>query len=386
MNKFKVLFLVNINMKRFVEMNSRCLRLLLCGIVLMSVFSCKNGNESNFAGKTWDCRETNVDGTIDIQSFFDHASIFCLEETEKSRIGQIDKVVIQDSLLFVLDWQISRAVFVFDARDGRFICRIGNFGHGRGEYTELYDFAIDRERHLIHLLCERKRILTYDFSGRFIEQKTIGLLAWKIEYRDDKFYLSCYEPGIGGLIVTDTDFNIEKNYLINDPDDPVLILLRSLQLQEDGQLAYRRYLDYNIYSLDENDSLLIRYQIDLGENAVTRSMLARRGEDEQGEIKAAGRLDIKMFVENNVYAWILFFDKNEPQVSILDKKDGKTITLPFSCMRDSALGSFSYMVDTTIGDAFVASIGNDLIRKELIENKDCAYGQNPALYFLHCGK
>ena len=76
--------------------------LLLCMqvVLLFVLVSCGQKEGQIPISKTWDCAESNMKSTFDIQSLFSDRYILGLEETEQSRIGSVAKVVMSDSLLF----------------------------------------------------------------------------------------------------------------------------------------------------------------------------------------------------------------------------------------------------------------------------------------------
>ena len=62
--------------------------------------------------------------------------LLSLKKTESSLIGKIDRVIIADSLIFVLDARIAKKLFVF-RHNGQFVRTIGSQGKGEGEYKQL---------------------------------------------------------------------------------------------------------------------------------------------------------------------------------------------------------------------------------------------------------
>lgn len=65
----------------------------------------------------------------------------CLDSSENCLIEKVDKVMISQDTLFVMD-RSRRTVFVFSANDGRFINKISKTGRGPGEYIDLSDCDI----------------------------------------------------------------------------------------------------------------------------------------------------------------------------------------------------------------------------------------------------
>ena len=155
------------------------LRSCVCVALVLSVASCSHDKVP--ANVNWDCTESNLKDTFDIQSLFKDRYILALEETEKSRIGQIEKLVKVDSLLFVLDNRLAMRVFVFNATTGRFINSIGRTGTGPGEYVSINDFSVDTQRGVVSILSARHTVIEYDYQGNYKGKKDIGFFSDKFE-------------------------------------------------------------------------------------------------------------------------------------------------------------------------------------------------------------
>ena len=154
----------------------------LCPVILLLVLltSCNNKDGQIPIGKKWDCTESNLKDTFDIQSLFRDRYILALEETEKSRIGIVAKVAIDDSLLFILDNRLAMRTFVFDINTGRFINSIGRTGNGPGEYVDVNDLSLNPVDSTVSLLCGRNRICVYGYDGTDRYQKKLGFFADKM--------------------------------------------------------------------------------------------------------------------------------------------------------------------------------------------------------------
>ena len=110
-----------------------------------------------------------IDGAaiIHIDSLFDE--LFCIkpELTENSIIAQYSKIIIKDSMLFIMDNSKSnQAIFVFDMK-GKYLFNINKRGQGSGEYRSIDDFYVDNKTKTIGLL-DHSQILRYDYSGNFL--------------------------------------------------------------------------------------------------------------------------------------------------------------------------------------------------------------------------
>ncbi len=355
--------------------------LLLCmQIVLLSVLvSCGQKEGQIPISKTWDCAESDMKSTFDIQSLFSDRYILALEETEQSRIGSVAKVVMSDSLIFVLDNRLAMRAFVFNKNTGKYINSIGCTGKGPGEYVDINDFSVDLQAGTVSLLCGRKRVCVYDYAGKFKYQKELSFYADKIECKDGKYYFCCYDYGRGNLIITDGDMHELASYFVNKPDVPVVIQTHPLQKLSDGTIVFFRFLDANIYTVDENNELSVHCQIDFGSDRLDYSKLTK---ENWGETVKVSRCDLVYYTENDKYAWIMFYDHDDAHESILDKSTGKILAFPADHMTDSALGNYESIVEYGYRGSMAMILDGENIKDELVRNKDCNRGSNPGVYFL----
>ncbi len=91
----------------------------------------------------------------------------CLDSSENCLIEKVDKVMISQDTLFVMD-RSRRTVFVFSANDGRFINKISKTGRGPGEYVDLSD--CDIWRGLIYILSyPDQKLNVYSPKGELIK-------------------------------------------------------------------------------------------------------------------------------------------------------------------------------------------------------------------------
>ena len=353
------------------------LRSCVCVALVLSVASCSHDKVP--ANVTWDCTESNLKDTFDIQSLFRDRYILALEETEKSRIGIVAKVAIDDSLLFILDNRLAMRTFVFDINTGRFINSIGRTGNGPGEYVDVNDLSLNPVDSTVSLLCGRNRICVYGYDGTYRYQKKLGFFADKMEYQDGKYYFSCYDYGRGNLIVTDKDMHELVSYFVNKPDSPVLIQNHPLQKLSDGSIVFFRYLDDNIYTVDKDNNLSVHCQIDFGPDKMDYSLATK---ENINELESAHRCHIKFYTENDKYAWIVFYDRDDVHEAILDKSTGKSLAFPCDHIIDSAMGSYDTVIEYGFQGNMLMIVDSEDIKDELVCNKDCNRGNNPGVYFL----
>ena len=148
--------------------------LLVC-LVLQIILSCKNekkdelksNKEENFNIIKLDKIDAIEDKLIDLDSIFENFRYVKLETTEISLIGNYDKILIENDIIFILDKSnLQQSIFSFDMK-GKFLFKVNARGRGPGEYLEISDFYVDKELKYIGVLF-RSKILKYNFKGEFI--------------------------------------------------------------------------------------------------------------------------------------------------------------------------------------------------------------------------
>lgn len=170
----------------------------LFNFILLSfiIFSCKNNSvDSVFTStiKNKNMYVIDLDNAEQMDSFklsFFVKSAKCirLEESTKSIIGEINKLIVFNDYLFVADIDYAKGLFVFDM-EGKFVRKIGERGRGPGEYIGFFDFTIDMDNHEI-ILLDHTQIHFYDLEGNYlksVQTRSDGLIT-NIQYFNGLIY------------------------------------------------------------------------------------------------------------------------------------------------------------------------------------------------------
>lgn len=136
--------------------------------------------------------------------FFSKMQLIPLETTSESLIREISKMVVFENRLYVWDYTLA-TIFVFD-ESGHYLYKLAKKGHGPGEYIDLSDFFIEKDRREVWVLsavgqCIHQYSLEFDYIGKIelpqlerayksmsqISSDTIAF--WTFDYRNRmKFY------------------------------------------------------------------------------------------------------------------------------------------------------------------------------------------------------
>lgn len=105
--------------------------------------------------------------SISFDDCFEVLSCIPLEENENCYISSVRRIEFFDGYYYMSSSNANIGLVVFD-RTGKFVRRIGRKGKGHGEYTNIYDFSIDRKNKRILMLCNKSSLLkVYSLEGVF---------------------------------------------------------------------------------------------------------------------------------------------------------------------------------------------------------------------------
>lgn len=180
-------------------------------LVFFSLLSCNRidktyfdeSNSSFYFGK----------GDLDVREVVSLPEYVNLDQSGDYFFTQVDKLIISDNFIFVLDLTGSNHVYVFDL-NGKFISRLGNIGDGPNEYRRLGDFDVTDDGKVVLLDRQRKRLFVYSTVGALLEIKKFDFRADSFVALGDGFLFGLVveseNPEINGyhVIKTDNELNI----------------------------------------------------------------------------------------------------------------------------------------------------------------------------------
>jgi hypothetical protein len=280
--------------------------------------ACKEKARNNMADKFIDVTEISSDN-FSMTDIIDSSYFIPLEANDESLIKAIDKIVFDYDKIFVLDKQGNNKILVFD-RQGKFVSSIGKIGKGPGEYIEISDFCLDTQDKMIYLLCERRRLMLYNYNGDFVEQKNVDFHAAKMEYSNEHFYFIGDQQDFFNLLVTDINFKIiDKFFSDKDWGSNTRLLIHPLQ-KMDSLVYYFRFLDDNIYEIKNHSKVFVKYGMDFGKTKIDFSKVKDYTKSGLKDRLSMSRGRIKYWIQNSDYSICYCFDKNIPVMNIYDKE------------------------------------------------------------------
>lgn len=361
--------------------------------------SCKDHNnevdKSNFTTISFSTIDSNQ---VKLSSRIKTIAIIPLETKPQSLISQVDKLRAYDNYLMILDKRGAKGVMIFD-KQGKFIRKIGKLGKKTGQYIMIDDFSFNKEKSLIYTLVNENRVNVYNLSGKFVETfKLNGFFASGIEYlsNSNKLYFTCEDLNQGNLVITDLAGKIEKGFFPNTErgkkGEHIRIQVHAF-VNYDTTLIYKRYLDDNIYSIND-DKVKIKYKIDFGAQALTQAKLSELMNLSEDSLKTAVipyKRDVKYYIENEKAIEILFFYNKSPYIGIYNKVSYKANVYPYKNLIDDIFYQKQIPLSEYIIDGNFAAImqpttlpKSDRVKEELkrfsINQENIKIDNNPFIW------
>ncbi len=207
---------------------------------------------------------------------FQYEKCIPLETNEKCQISEIYRVFPLDSVLVIWD-RSSEKVFVFN-RNGKFLNKIGDKGHGNVEYVRLRDVLVDYKKKTINLLDDlSSKIQSFHQDGTHVETiKYNKTGAFGFYCNDEKVWLECdgLNDSTSLLSVYDREKGeTEKTYFPMFKDGRIPILLeKNFSMNPEYQVLFSTPYINTIYKI-ENDRLFPKYRVNIIGNTLDDSDL-----------------------------------------------------------------------------------------------------------------
>jgi hypothetical protein len=92
-------------------------------------------------------------------------------------IGNIDKLLVTENNVLIMDKYITHSVFIFDKMSTKKI-QLYKQGNGPGEYISMQDVFFDSDKQEVAIYCNmRKKLLYYNLEGKFVREKPVSFFG-----------------------------------------------------------------------------------------------------------------------------------------------------------------------------------------------------------------
>jgi len=216
---------------------------------------------------------------FDLTPYLDTVKYVKLELTDESTVGAIDKVIVYEDRIYILD-MLTSSLFIFDMK-GHYLHKIAKRGQGPGEYIQLDFFDIDRDNKQIVLTdLMAYWIMRYDMNGYFLYKQKIpiwcegvsvlpnGGIVLYSNFRNNSYTLNQEY----NLIYLDSAMQFKQAYFPYNISDLGKIKITA---SFSGQFYFfEDHLNFSfpsgstVYQIT-SDSLVNKYQFDFGKNILS---------------------------------------------------------------------------------------------------------------------
>jgi len=257
-------------------------------VILSSVlifFSCKNAvtytEDSSHAVIIHSPQHIKDLQVAKYSEVFDSVKIIPLQSPANALIGQIDKILVHNNNIFILDQVQGKAVFEFDI-NGKFIRRFGRIGRGPGEYIEPNDISVN-DKELSIWVNDQRKFIIYDLNGNVLREIRTGSVGkCGVPINADRYALYM---DIGGDVKTDEKYDLKvfdhfgKNTNIGfEKKDKNFSKGSFFFSQNDNGFLVSPGYSNNIYEIRSNSDVLVKkYKIDFGQYTLPEDFSLKYG-------------------------------------------------------------------------------------------------------------
>ena len=260
-----------------------------------------------------------------LSDFAEEVKMIPLEFTDDCILGEIEKIVMSDSCIFIMEGDNQKGIYVFD-HTGKYLYRIGSRGQGPEEFVDLSDFSLNEEERLIYLYdLARTKVLVFSFEGDFIKDIQMNYYADNFEYQNGLFYLYrenvVYGDPLYSLVIKDDKGKTVNKYypVIEKLSYTHDCIFRKL----DNEILFVEDMRDSIFTI-RGDKLTPRYIVDYKDKSMSKvdreSILKRTRmsltvlleSKKMAGIKDIFEINEKVFI-NNIHIVI-------PKFTVYDKK------------------------------------------------------------------
>jgi hypothetical protein len=299
-------------------MKRRALK-IAAAVAVVSITLCgsKSASREESAVKTISVDFSKMKNSEKEKGLFSSCKIVPLETNDSCLIGRINKVILWQDRIFILDHYQTASVFIFDG-SGKWINTISRRGQGPDDYADLTDMFFDEQEQLLYLVCRfNQKLMLFDKNGQLQKQEKLpGIRLWYME-KTPEGYVACannastppsYNSNIytlsSDLKIQSRHFEIPKEWEYNSLGSSTMFA------KYKSDVYYFPPLNNTVYRIS-NNSVSEFYKYDFGKyNFPEAWKSVEYIFDSKRDVQALNRYvqGLKYFAEtdNNIYSIVLF--------------------------------------------------------------------------------
>lgn len=278
---------------------------------------------------------------VKYSAIFDSLNYIFIPTDSNFLIGKVDKLLVTDDYIFVMDQKMSRSVFGVNKKGDKLL-HINKTGRGPGEYALMTDIAYNPKQRELLIYCKiRQCILHYSLDGKFLHEEKNpfkirkfcpieGCYAFHCEYyENNKLYKSGLSPNV---ILSDLQkaLPLQVSAYFKPPVNQGLVLNTNCQFSAWEDTVSIKPDHNNIVYHITADKIIPKYRLDFGAYNMDErywNMVRKDGakyRDIKEFITESGLCESFWFLESSDYIYFSYKQKGE-RYDVLYSKNTKKI-------------------------------------------------------------
>jgi hypothetical protein len=257
-----------------------------------------------------------------------------LETNTNCLLGSINKLILLDDKIFILNGKGQKGLYIFSKSTGKFLFKIANNGNGPGEFTEPWDFNIINGQ-IVIFDAHSDKFLKYDISGKFISAENTPLSIMRFESMANGD-LICLNELMGGIdnVFYGSKISVLRNNKISGqyykrsfPDGNFTLFTAFSKFQ--SVVNYFELFNDTIYKYD-ND-FRPAYLVDFGKYSIPKEVLAKPFNERLEKLNKNPELYAVLInmCEFDKYIVLTFNHDSAPRTSFISKKDKRSVSCKY---------------------------------------------------------
>lgn len=216
-----------------------------------------------------------MDRSLNLSEIIDTCKFVKLETNDNCLFGNIDKIRIDSTGIYIMDCKEAESIFRFD-RNGHFLNKIGSAGRGPGEYFFPQDFDLfDGKVYVFN--GNQSKIFKYSVDGVYLDEISLNLRCNAFSVLSSNKIVLYAENGYTnehlGNLSHNHLFLIDKRGEIIDGDVKMDKRLKRMNftkesacmVNQNNRVSFSPYFSNTIYEIQDT-VIKLKYNIDLGKN------------------------------------------------------------------------------------------------------------------------